>query len=80
MMRSLSDLFENLKDERVIMAAKRYAIVGTGGRGLGMFARPLLSDFLDTAELVGLCDHNPLRLAAANQMLGTALPDRKSVV
>lgn len=56
------------------MAAKRYAIVGTGGRGLGMFARPLLSDFLDTAELVGLCDHNPLRLAAANQMLGTALP------
>jgi len=56
------------------MAAKRYAIVGTGGRGLGMYARPLLHDFQDTAELVGLCDHNQLRLAAANQILGTALP------
>ena len=39
-----------------------------------MYARPLLHDFQDTAELVGLCDHNQLRLAAANQVLGTALP------
>ena len=39
-----------------------------------MYARPLLHDFQDTAELVGLCDHNQLRLAAANQILGTALP------
>ena len=47
------------------MTAKRYALVGTGGRGLGMYARPLLKDFPDTAELVGLCDHNALRLKAA---------------
>ena len=55
MRRYLSNFMKIVKDERVIMAAKRYAIVGTGGRGLGIFARSLLSDFLDTAELVGSC-------------------------
>ena len=56
------------------MTAKRYVLVGTGARGLAMYARPLLADFPDTAALVGLCDHNGLRLEAANQMLGTDLP------
>lgn len=56
------------------MTAKRYVLVGTGVRGLAMYARPLLADFSDTAALVGLCDHNGLRLEAANRMLGTDLP------
>ena len=60
--------------EREFMTAKRYVLVGTGARGLAMYARPLLADFPDTAALVGLCDHNGLRLEAANQMLGTDLP------
>ncbi len=46
------------------MAAKRYALVGTGGRGLGMFAKPLSERFGGTAELVALCDPNPVRMAA----------------
>ncbi len=53
---------------------KRYVLIGTGGRGLGMFAQPLLTDFTRTAELVGLFDHNQLRLHAANQLLKTTLP------
>jgi len=56
------------------MTAKRYMLVGTGVRGLAMYARPLLADFPGTAALVGLCDHNGLRLKAANQILGTDLP------
>ena len=46
------------------MAPKRYAIVGTGHRAEGMFARPLHEDFPETAELVALCDPNPLRMGA----------------
>jgi predicted dehydrogenase len=47
------------------MAPKRYVLVGTGHRGLGMFAKPLATDFPTTASLVGMFDINPLRLAAA---------------
>jgi len=56
------------------MAAKRYALVGTGGRGLGMFAGPLSRDFPETAELVALCDANPLRAAAAARELDAEVP------
>lgn len=42
--------------------SKRYALVGLGSRGLNMFALPLARDFKDCADLVALCDLNPLRL------------------
>ncbi|MFB3890624.1 MAG: Gfo/Idh/MocA family protein [Phycisphaerae bacterium] len=45
------------------MQRKRYAVVGAGGRGIGMFAKPIMSDFKDTAELVALVDNNPIRMA-----------------
>ncbi len=51
----------------------RYALIGVGGRGLGMFARPLVQDFPDVAELVALCDPNPRRLALANERLGARI-------
>ncbi len=53
---------------------KRYALVGVGSRGFGMFARPLVRDFADVAELVALCDVNVHRMALANQRLGTNIP------
>ena len=53
---------------------KRYVVAGTGGRGLHMFAKPLLETFTRHCQLVGLLDHNPLRLRAANELLGCALP------
>lgn len=52
----------------------RYALVGVGSRGFGMFARPLVRDFADVAELVALCDANTHRMALANQRLGTNIP------
>ena len=56
------------------MAKKRYVLVGTGARGLGMFAEPLAEGFADWAELVALCDVNPKRAAIVAQLLGTSLP------
>jgi len=56
------------------MAKTRYALAGAGGRGLGMFARPLVNDFADRAELVALFDSNTRRLEFACEDLGMAIP------
>jgi predicted dehydrogenase len=48
---------------------KRYALVGTGGRGQ-IFYEAIAHDFRDTAELVGFCDTNPTRMAFANRRIG----------
>lgn len=48
---------------------KRYVLVGTGGRGLHMFGRPLLYDFTKYSDLVGLVDINPERMEAAKEIL-----------
>ncbi len=53
---------------------RRYALVGAGSRGSYMFARPLVRDFDDVAQLVGLCDLNPLRLAHLQAELGGGIP------
>lgn len=52
------------------MRPKRYLLCGTGGRALGMFGRPLLEDFPETATLAGLLDANPARLRAFAGLLG----------
>ena len=53
---------------------KRYIVAGAGGRATSMFCKPLLTDFPETAELVGMFDRNLSRLKAANSLLGTDLP------
>ena len=53
---------------------KKYAIVGVGVRGISMFVRPLVKEYQDVAELVALCDRNPLRAQVANNQLGVNLP------
>ena len=55
-------------------ARTRYALVGVGGRGYGMFAEPLVREPTDVAELVALCDLNPRRLALAVERLGREIP------
>lgn len=52
---------------------KRYAIVGTGSRSR-MFRDALLGDYAAAAELVALCDINPLRIAAWQREAGLSLP------
>ena len=56
------------------MGKTRYAVAGVGGRGLGMFARPLIKDFADRAELVALFDSNPRRLEYACKALERDIP------
>jgi predicted dehydrogenase len=52
----------------------RYAIVGTGVRGLGMWGRPIAANYKDAATFVGLADINPLRMAYAKQAMGVDCP------
>jgi len=53
---------------------RRYALVGTGARA-EMFLRALAVDHAETAELVGLADVNPSRMAAHNRWLtGLGVP------
>jgi predicted dehydrogenase len=49
---------------------KRYAIVGAGGRALGMFAKPFATELKGVAELVGVCDVNPVRAAILSEQAG----------
>lgn len=52
---------------------KRHAIVGTGSRAR-MFRDAIRKDYSSHAELVAVCDINPLRMAAWQEDAGLALP------
>jgi predicted dehydrogenase len=53
---------------------RRYAIVGTGDRGSGMWGRTLVARYSDVLEFVGLCDPNPKRAVASKELLGVSCP------
>jgi predicted dehydrogenase len=53
---------------------RRYAIVGTGSRGMGMWGRGIQQRWGDAIEIVGLCDINPKRAEIARQALGVSCP------
>jgi predicted dehydrogenase len=55
-------------------ARRRYAMVGTGDRGSGMWGRPLVERYGDVLEFVGLCDINAKRVAVAKEMIGVSCP------
>ena len=57
-----------------INAKKRLVIVGTGHRGTGFWGKPVLANFGDVIEFVGLCDINPGRLETAKQFMGATCP------
>lgn len=50
------------------------ALIGTGSRGIHMFAEPILKEYSDTVNLIALFDINILRMKAANKILTTNLP------
>ncbi|MDR3340783.1 MAG: Gfo/Idh/MocA family oxidoreductase [Candidatus Symbiothrix sp.] len=52
----------------------RLAMVGTGGRGTGMWGRDIVRDYSDYLEFVGLCDINPGRVETGKQIIGVACP------
>ncbi|MFK7692804.1 Gfo/Idh/MocA family protein [Paenibacillus sp. HJGM_3] len=49
---------------------KKYVIVGSGGRALGMFAKPFAAELKPFAELVGVYDINPVRANALSEQAG----------
>jgi len=53
---------------------RRYAIVGTGDRGCGMWGRALVQRYSDVLEFVGLCDINHKRVAVAKELIGVDCP------
>jgi predicted dehydrogenase len=53
---------------------RRYAIVGTGVRGTGMWGRQVAQGYSDVVDFVGLCDPNPKRLEASRKMMGVTCP------
>ena len=53
---------------------RRYAIVGTGDRGTGMWGRPVAAGYADVLEFVGLCDPNGKRAEVSRQMIGVSCP------
>lgn len=53
---------------------KRVAMVGTGVRGINMWGNPVISEFSDIVEFVGLCDINPGRLGTAKNRLKLTCP------
>src|SRR6266853_4605678 len=55
-------------------AKRRYAIVGTGDRGSGMWGRDLVKRYPDLLEFVGLCDINVKRTIAAKNFIGVNAP------
>jgi predicted dehydrogenase len=60
-------------------ARRRYAIVGTGDRGSGMWGRDLVQRYPDALEMVGLCDINPKRTIAARNYIGVSCPTFTSI-
>jgi predicted dehydrogenase len=55
-------------------ARRRYALVGTGSRGVGMWGRDLVDRYADVVEFVGLCDVNPLRVEVGKKIIGASCP------
>src|SRR5690606_11708096 len=52
----------------------RVAMVGTGGRGIGMWGTSVQAEYNDILEFVGLCDINPGRVAYAKQKMKVSCP------
>lgn len=51
----------------------RLAIVGTGSRGIGMWGSPVVRDYQNRIEMVGLCDINPKRVRVAEKLIRSNL-------
>jgi predicted dehydrogenase len=53
---------------------RRYALLGTGGRGTSMWGRALQQRYPDVLEFVGLCDINSKRVEVAKRLMNLSCP------
>jgi predicted dehydrogenase len=49
---------------------KKYVLIGAGGRGIYMYAKPMKEKFNDVTDIVGILDNNPLRAEKAREIAG----------
>ena len=56
------------------MTKRRFAVVGTGTRATYSWVAPMVKEFADVVELVGLYDVNPGRAHACNAIVNAAIP------
>lgn len=56
------------------LARKRYAMVGTGHRGTGMWGKDIFDRYPNEIEFVGLCDKNGKRAEAGKKLIGADCP------
>jgi predicted dehydrogenase len=56
------------------MNVKKYVMAGASGRGLYMYAKPIVEKFKDVAELRGIYDVNTKRMDYYSEELGIQLP------
>jgi len=54
---------------QAVALKKKVAIVGTGVRGIGMWGNPVMKEFSDLVEFVGICDINEGRVKTAQKYL-----------
>lgn len=57
------------------MTTRNVVIVGTGGRAIGSFIKPLATEFGDNVKVVGLYDINPARIKSAQKIMETNIPE-----
>jgi predicted dehydrogenase len=70
----LTDAAFSMSPDPSPTAKTRVAMVGTGVRGIGMWGRPVIKEFANQVEFVGLCDINPGRVETAKKSLGLSCP------
>lgn len=56
------------------LARRRYAMVGTGHRGTGMWGKDIATKYSNEIEFVGLCDINGKRAEAGRKLIGVECP------
>jgi len=65
-------LADSVSTNMPVFKKQKIAMVGTGVRGIGMWGQPVIKEFGDAIEFVGLCDINPGRVETAKKKLGLA--------
>jgi len=56
------------------LARRRYAMVGTGHRGTGMWGKDIFDRYKNEVEFVGMCDKNGKRAEAGRKLVGAECP------
>ena len=71
---ALNNDIENMVSSAIPGRKKKLAMIGTSGRGLGMWGTPVINRYKDRVEFVGLCDPNIGRANTVKELMGVGCP------